>query len=193
MVLPAASFVPLLCRPLRRFRRETRGGVLIETAAILPILVFMLLGGFEVGRYFLMGQKLQRAAMTVSDLASRAETLTGSDIDDLFAAAQEVGSPFTFIDEGRVIVSSVTRAGSGDPPTISWQRSAGAGLSSSVFGAEGETVSGLDPDLIKPGGSIIVAEVRVPYEPVLFSDFPVQPLYASAMFRPRFSKVVTLE
>lgn len=185
------SLAPFWC--FRRFRRETRGGVLIETAAILPILVFMLLGGFEVGRYFLMGQKLQRAAMTVSDLASRAEVLSTDDIDDLFAAAGEVGSPFAFTAEGRVIVSSVTRADDGDPPIIAWQRAAGTGLAASALGAEGESVSGLDPDLIKPGGSIIVAEVRIPYEPVLFSDFPVQPLYARAIFRPRFSKVVALE
>ncbi|MCR9221806.1 MAG: pilus assembly protein [Alphaproteobacteria bacterium] len=179
--------------PRRRFLTDAGGGVLIETAVILPILVFLLLGGFEAGRYFLMGQKMQRAAMTVADLASRTETLTAGDVDDLFAAAAEVSRPFPLTADGRVLVSSIVRPAAGGDAVVAWQRSAGAALTASAYGAEGETATVPDADLIKAGQSIIAAEVAIDYRPVLFDRFPVQPLYAHAAFRPRFSKTVTLE
>jgi len=175
------------------FLRRRDGGVLVETAVIMPILVMLLLGGFEVGRYFLLGQKLQRAAMTVADLASRTESMDADDIDDLFAAAREVARPFPLDADSRVIVSSVVRPAGGGDPVVDWQRATGAGAWTSAVGAEGETATIADPNLIQAGQSIIIAEAVVFYRPVLFDDMPVQTLSARASFRPRFSRQVALE
>jgi Flp pilus assembly protein TadG len=130
-----------LRRVLRRFLRRGNGGVLVETAMIMPILVMLLLGGFEVGRYFLLGQKLQRAAMTAADLASRTESMTTGDVDDLFAAAREVARPFALDADARVIVTSIVRPQDGSDPVVAWQRSAGAAAWTSAVGAEGEVAA----------------------------------------------------
>lgn len=178
---------------LRAFLRGRAGGVLVETAVIMPILVMLLLGGFEVGRYFLLGQKLQRAAMTAADLASRTESMTAGDVDDLFAAAREVARPFALDADARVIVSSIVRPQDGSDPVVAWQRTSGAGLFASAVGGEGETAVIDDPNLVKAGQSIIVAEAIVRYRPLLFDDMTEQTIAAEASFRPRFSRQVALE
>ncbi|MEQ8602197.1 MAG: pilus assembly protein [Marivibrio sp.] len=176
-----------------RFLRRRDGGVLVETAVIMPILMMLLLGGFEVGRYFLVGQKLQRAAMTVADLASRTEVMNAGDLDDLFAAAREVARPFALEADARVVVTSVVRPADGGDPVVEWQRASGSGAWASAVGVEGGTAAIADPNLIKAGHSIIIAEAAFIYRPVLFDDMTTQTLTAEASFRPRFSRKVTLE
>lgn len=53
---------------LMPFLRDSRASILVEFAIIAPILIMMLLGGVELGRFILLDQKLDRTAMTVADL-----------------------------------------------------------------------------------------------------------------------------
>ncbi len=177
---------------LRRFFKGGDGGVLVEIAAVMPLLVILLLGGFEAGRYFMLGQKLQRVVMTVADLAARSETLSTDDFDDIFAAAGEVARPFALDDGGVIRVSSVRRPPDA-APIVDWQRAHGTGSATSRLGTEGETASLADPALVKEGQGVIVAEISFRFEPLLIDLFPSQDLYAQASFAPRFSKTVALE
>ena len=54
-----------------RFLRDRRGVAAIEFALILPILVLLCLGCFEVPRYVLIWQRIERAASGVSDLVAQ--------------------------------------------------------------------------------------------------------------------------
>ncbi len=128
-------------RPGARAGRSARcsaGNVSVEFALAVPVLLFMMLGSAEMARFVLLHQKLDRVATTVSDLVSRAETITESQIVDIFTAADQVAEPFDLPDLGVVIVSSITNA-DGTGPLIAWQRSGGGTYSAaSELGAEGD-------------------------------------------------------
>ncbi|NJO36392.1 MAG: hypothetical protein HC871_00745 [Rhizobiales bacterium] len=71
-----------------------QGNVVVEFALALPVLLLLLLASAELGRFVLLNQKIDRVAITMSDLVARAETISESDLDDIFGAAAHVAEPF---------------------------------------------------------------------------------------------------
>jgi Flp pilus assembly pilin Flp len=173
---------------IRRFLREERGFAAAEFALLLPILITILMGCFEAGRYILLRQKLDRASSSVADLVSQATTgLTSAMLDDIYIGADKVVEPFDLAGKGRVIVTSVYREDSTEDPTIKWQCQGGG-----IYGAESKIgVEMNDPaDMssieMGAGWNVIVAEVYYDYEPVLFEGiFDPQVAYHRSFTRPR--------
>ena len=181
-----------------RARRALRlhcpaGNVAVEFALAVPVLLFLMLGSAEMGRFVLLNQKMDRVATTVSDLVSRAETISESQIADILTAADEVADPFDLADLGVVIVTSITNT-DGSGPVIAWQRSgAGTYSAASKLGAEGDTPA-LPPDfLVREGETAIVSEVYYDFAPFL-SEMIVEPqvVYRSSRHRPRLGTLETV-
>jgi Flp pilus assembly protein TadG len=180
--------------PLKRLFKDRSGNALIETAFVMPILVLIILGGVEISRYVLLNEKLDSVAASIGDLVAQAETISATDVDNLFEAAKFVIKPFSLGDNGAVMVSSVG-ATDGDPPTVRWRRSGGGALSvTSELGAVGANATLPAGFTVPSGDSTIVAEVFYDYTPWLLSSVTSPPrLYHRAMFRPRFGALTTLE
>lgn len=178
---------------LRRLIVDRTGGILIEVAVAMPILVLITLGGIEVSRYVLLNQKLDRVAASTGDLVAQAETISATDIDNLFEAAKFVIKPFTLTDQGVIIVSSISTTG-GQPPKINWQHTGGGTLVvPSAIGVPGGNAT-LPPGFsVVPGDSVIVAEVYFDYVPWPVSGVTSNKrLYHLALFRPRFGSLTAL-
>lgn len=172
---------------IRRLRASERGGVMIEAALAIPILIVLLLAGFEISRLTLLNQKLDRAATSMADLVSQSKNLTTAQLTDMFSAIQHVMEPFDIGSSGKVVVSSIGAVGA-NPTTIFWQRTgSGAIAATSQIGAEG-AVPALPAGLtIDSGEGLIVAEVFFDYTPYIFWDFVgANQLYHRAFFRPRY-------
>lgn len=184
--MPCGARTRVLTVALARFRRDQRGSLLAEAAIIMPLLVMIVLAGVEVGRYTLLQQKLNRTAVSMADLIAQSETLTLTDITNLYEAAAFVVRPFD-LNEGLVIVSSVSKTGA-NPPTIDWQ-CAGAGTStaSSALGSPGGPAT-LPTELsLQSGETVIYAEVFYDFEPSFFPDvLGPHRVRHTAAFRPRF-------
>lgn len=200
MAFPFESFpvLPRRARPARgllaRLRRACRGSVAAEFAMAMPVMILIALGGTEIARYVLLSQKLARTAVTMADLVSQAETLTESDVTQLFAAVTPVMEPFTVGSNEVVIVSSIAATG-GNPPTVAWQRTGGGTLSgeASKFGSEGAAATLPSGFVVRDGESVIVAEVYYDYAPMFTAGVVgEQMLYHRAMFRPRFGSLAAL-
>lgn len=180
---------------LARFARETRGAVLTEFAMAFPILVVLILGGFEVGRYVLLQQKLQSVAVETADLISQAELISGGDIDNILLAVDHIMTPFELGGNGVVIVSSVGATGN-NPPKVNWQRTGGGTASAvSKLGTPGSTATLPAGFVVRAGESVIVSEVFYNYEPVLAMNLiplPSGQLYNESMYRPRFGTLTSL-
>ena len=162
------------------------GNVAVEFALALPVLMLLMLGSAEMARFVILHQKVDRVAVTTSDLVARAETIKESELDDIFDAADLVAQPFDLANLGIVIVSAVTNA-DGSGPTVAWQRSgAGAASHTSQIGTEGGAAT-LSADFeVREGETAIIAEVFYDFEPFL-SELIVEPqtLYRRAHHRPR--------
>lgn len=182
--------IQILRKPLARLPlRNDRGGVMIEFGFAMPILILLLLGGVELGRYVLLHQKLDRTAMTVSDLVARVQSVNTDDVDTIFTAANLVMSPFEFSDKGRVFVSSV-KEDSGSPKVI-WQRSGAGTLTvTSEVGAQGANAAISDDNLVTDTDAIVIGETYFEYTPWFIDLIPPTTLRHQAVFRPRLSSEV---
>jgi Flp pilus assembly protein TadG len=185
---------------LRRLTSDTRGGLIAEFAAAMPVLVLLLLGGVEVSRFALLNQKMDRLATAIGDLVAQAETLSEGELNNLFLAAGHVAVPFDVAANGKVIVSSISIPPplpnqSPGPAKITWQRATGGAVTSSQIGVEGAS---LTPPL--PGGltitlnqTIIATEVYYDFRPMLIGALvPAQRIYHRAFFRPRIGALTSL-
>jgi Flp pilus assembly protein TadG len=162
------------------------GNVAVEFALTLPVLMLLMLGSAEMARFVILHQKVDRVAVTTSDLVSRAETIKESELDDIFAAAEFVAQPFDLPSLGIVIVSAITNE-DGSGARVAWQRSGGGFAShTSQIGTQGGAAT-LSADFeVREGETAIIAEVFYDFEPFL-SELIVEPqtLYRRAHHRPR--------
>lgn len=170
-----------------------RGVVAIEFAAMMPILALLLIGVFEVTRYMIAIQKVDRIAVAMADYVSQAQTVTQAELDDLFTAVSNISSPVSF-DSGLVIVSSVYKSSDAQPAQVVWQRTGGGTLSTtSHLGVQGGNAT-LPPGMtLVTLEGMVAAEAVMDFEPVLFQAFvgPIR-IYRTAFYRPRKSNQVAI-
>ena len=169
------------------------GNVAVEFGLTVPVLLLLMLGSAEMARFVILHQKVDRVAVTTSDLVARAETFKESELGDIFEAADVVAQPFDLRNLGIVIVSAITNNGSG--ARIAWQRSGGGSAShTSQIGTQGGAAS-LSADFeVREGETAIIAEVFYDFEPFL-SEMIVEPqtLYRRAHHRPRLGTLEAIE
>jgi TadE-like protein len=174
--------------------RSSGGATAVEFALAAPVLILLMLGSVELGRFVILNQKLDRVAVSMADLVARAETISDGQLDDIFIAAAQVAQPFPIADAGRVIVSSVTNP-DGDGAEIAWQRGGGGTLvASSRLGSEGNSAD-LPSDFdVREGETAIISEVFFEFEPFL-SELIVRPqtVYKRAYHRPRLGTLDEIE
>ncbi len=179
-----------------------RGVALTELALILPILVLIIIGTVETGRYAVAHIKLDRTAATLTDLLSQQQQATAPALNQISIAAEHIMKPFDFRN-GTIIFSSVYTS-NGEPieacsettvNCIVWQyRSQGNG--SSQLGEQG-TITYLPGGYNVPiGQSVVVVEVMLEYQPMLrmtgeiISALRPQTLYKYAIFKPRLGNLL---
>ena len=171
------SSVAGLAIGLRRFVHGRDGVAIVDFALVVPVLVFLLLGAMEIGRYVLLNQKISRVAISSSDLMSQAKHAVVADVNQIFAAASYTMNPFELGDEGMVFITSVSTDDTLPiTPRISWQMSGGG---TGTFTSEVGTVEGTPATLpgtftMEENQNIIIAEVYYTYEPFFFGKV-IQP------------------
>ncbi|MCB1348158.1 MAG: pilus assembly protein, partial [Maritimibacter sp.] len=79
-------FAPRSASPLTRFARTEAGSATVEFVIVFPIIILMLLMGFEASYYMLRTVMLDRA----TDLAARHVRLADGAVEDLASLKQEI-------------------------------------------------------------------------------------------------------
>jgi Flp pilus assembly protein TadG len=162
------------------------GNVAVEFALTLPVLMLLMLGSAEMARFVILHQKVDRVAVTISDLVARAETIKESELEDIFEAAGFVAKPFDLPSLGIVIVSAITN-GDGSGAKVARQRTGGGSAShTSQIGTQGGAATLAADFEVREGETAIIAEVFYDFAPFL-SELIVEPqtLYRRAHHRPR--------
>jgi hypothetical protein len=181
--------------PLRRMAAEEDGGILIETAFVMPVLITMLLGSVELGRYLIAHQKVERATAAVGDLVSQSpDNVTMDEIMTLFGIVPHITSPYDLDASGRVILTAVTRGDDvADDPMVAWQVvGLGALAVESEIGSPDEVAVLPTGFELEQGGTVIIAEAWYDYEAYFFEEIdPTGPIYHRALYRPRLSSLST--
>jgi len=179
---------------LRGLIADRRGTVMVEFAIIMPILMFVMLAGVDLVRFAMLQQKLNRAAVSMADLVSQYDSISTTQIDQIFLAMEHVIAPFQMGSSGRVIVSSISRVDATDPVLVDWQRAgAGTATATSNFGTPGNNATLPTGFTVAAGESVIVAEVFYDFVPLMFEFvLPSRRVEHSSLFRPRFGTLSTL-
>ena len=178
---------------IRRFWKEESGVAAIEFGLVISILVVILMGCFEAGRYILLNQKLDRTSSSVSDLIAQADNVTTGVLSDTYAAAEEQTLPFDLAGHGRVIVSSVYKPDT-STAKVQWQCKGGGAYTSAASAIGNEGGDALMPSTfsVDIGENVVVAEVFYDYQPFLFEGIFQPAVFRHASFtRPRGSLLVT--
>jgi len=175
-----------------RFGRDERGVSAVEFALVLPVMILFSLGLAEVGRFTLLTLKLQHAATTMGDLASRDAELSLGAVQSMFSAMDHIVLPFDLTDQGIVIISGVGIDAGGEP-TVLWQE-AGAGSlgEASGIGVEGAPATLPDDLLLRDDETVIIAEAVFRYQPWLLGIVPETLLRRAAYYRPRLGTLRSL-
>lgn len=179
-----------------------RGLALIEFAIVLPVLILLAYGAYEVNRFININQKLESTTFQLADMITNNRTLTKTDVDSFMKSAQVIMKPYDA--QGiEVIITSIHQP-AGGVPTTAWQQTLPAGLSSSQIssGVKGSpaTVNYPMVDL----DQLVAVEIYYPYETLLNINY-VDPsrkrnrefikddvLYKSAIARARFGALLDL-
>ncbi|MBL8710220.1 MAG: hypothetical protein JNL25_13580 [Rhodospirillaceae bacterium] len=185
--------MPVVTAPLKKFARQEDGVMAMEMAFALLFLTVLILGTFEVPRFLLLGQKMERAASSMSDLVAQIDPADGNvqaKINDLLEAANGLMAPYDLGVGGRVIISSIANP-TGDQETIVWQQQSPSGIAAtSKIGAQGAAPALPGSMVVREGENIIVAEIVFTYEPLFASlIYDTRTLYSRAFTRPRFSNL----
>jgi Flp pilus assembly protein TadG len=80
--------------PIAQFRADRRGTSALEFALLLPVMLTLYVAGTEISNAIAIDRKVTITARTVTDLVSRAGSISTADMSDVLAASAAVISPY---------------------------------------------------------------------------------------------------
>lgn len=181
-----------------RYSRRSRlahcesGIALLEFAMVLPVLLLLLFGTYEVHRYVTVNQKLETAAFQLLDMVTNTQSISATRLDGLMSSVNVMIAPYTSEDM-RVIVTSIRQPDGGSPTTL-WQRSLPAGSPGSTV-SNGTGMPAHVPLTLVDRDQVITIEILFRYKSVLgleVSDafLDSESIYKLAISRPRYGSLV---
>lgn len=182
-----------ILRHIGKYLRCERGVAATEFAVALPFLMVLMLGGFELSRYVILHQKLEKIAYTVADVVSQSSAITNAQLNQAAIAAGTIMEPNDFSPQGLIIVSSVYQP-QGSVPTVRWQYQGGGQLArESSVGLLGATASLPGNMPLNDKDNVIVAEVFYHYTPLLTGGVFTEgfDIYKATLFKPRLGALTT--
>lgn len=139
------------------------GVAAVEFALVLPVMVTMLLGLSEVTLAVNVDRKVTLLSRSLADLSSRAQSLTTSDLDDVFKAATIVMQPF---DPSKLKMTvtqmKVTKVGSNYQGTVDWSCARGPGAQTKAPSVIYTVPTGFQND----GTYYMQIDTGLPYTPI---------------------------
>ena len=150
------------CARLKRFQQATDGAALVEFAIILPVMISLYLGGYQLCDAISAQRKVTTATRAITDLTTQYSSVSNTDLDTVLNAASQIMAPYK-TSNARLVVSSVVIDNNG-AAKIAWSR--GRNATPLTVGS-----SFTVPAPIKQNGtSLIVANVSYSYVPIAASN-----------------------
>jgi Flp pilus assembly protein TadG len=78
---------------LRRLIRDDGGAAAVEFVLVLPVLILLYFGVFEVTQLFLAEKRVAHVAAAVGDLVAQSGSLTSADLEDVYDIGQDLIRP----------------------------------------------------------------------------------------------------
>lgn len=153
----------------RLLRRNNEGVAAIEFAMIVPIMFFLLVGTIEFSQALTVDRRVTQAASSTADLIARAPSagMTEAQVDRDLKIVEQLIAPYE-LSQFYVKVISVKAQAGGAPDavtyTVDWSRDLNGGTPHN----RGDSYTDIPAGLLVAGESVIVAEARYNYTPLIF-------------------------
>jgi Flp pilus assembly protein TadG len=163
-----------LARCLTAFRRDRSGVSALEFAFVLPLMLTIYIGSFELSQGLSAKTKVSQTARTITDLVSRSATtdpscaptptpcILTSQMSDIFQATNTIMSPFTITSAQFVLVVSTINIDANGNSTIG-QSCASDG---NTYYTAGQSIT-VPAALIVPSTQLIWGTASYTYSPFL--------------------------
>lgn len=142
---------------VRLLANDVQGTALIEFAILLPILVLLFLGGYQLADAITCKRKVMITTRAVADLTSQYSSVSDGQIDRILGASTQIMAPYA-AGNAQLRVTQVTTDALG-VPKVSWSR----GLRATALGTG--SAFNLPLAMRIPNTSVIYAETVYNYEP----------------------------
>ncbi|WP_331255690.1 TadE/TadG family type IV pilus assembly protein [Candidatus Bealeia paramacronuclearis] len=168
---------------------KDEGIAALEFALILPILILILFGTFEISRYAYLYQKIQQGTVGINQITGMNQ-LRVCDLQSLLNNAGMFFQPFDINANGSIIATGVSN--NGTKTLVTWQQFSPKAATSAI-GLVGATAKLPTGFTIASGDSAIFVEVFYTYTPLFNTIFTgPQQVYRMAVTKPRTGSAATL-
>lgn len=138
--------------------RNQDGTVAVEFAFIAPVLIALFLGSVELCYALVCREKVTTVAASASDLVAQDETISLTQVNDVFAAVNAILYPYPTTGTS-IIITSIKQNAAKTGYIVDWSVPYNA-----TAHAKGAAMT-VPAGLITNGGSVILAEVSYTYTP----------------------------
>jgi Flp pilus assembly protein TadG len=140
-----------------RLIADVRGTALIEFAFVLPFLVLLFIGGFQLMDALSAYRKVGKTVRTLADLTTQNTTITATSADQILNASRQVMTPYS--PANAVMRISQLQVSAAGVATVSWSRALnGTALTT------GSIVS-IPATLATPNSYYVFSEITYTYRP----------------------------
>ncbi|MFI4976082.1 MAG: TadE/TadG family type IV pilus assembly protein [Caulobacterales bacterium] len=109
-----------LSRLWSRWRLDERGVAAVEFALILPILLALYLGGYEISQAAATYRKVADTTVELANVTTQFTQVTPGNIDTVMAASAQIMSPYSTTNL-TIVLSEIT-TDAGNNATVTWSR-----------------------------------------------------------------------
>ena len=166
----------------RKFAVHSGGIAAVEFAIILPLMLLMYLGSFQICEMVAVKRQVTLSASSVANIVTQYASISATnDLPDILQASAIVLTPYSS-SNAIVIVSLITIDASGKA-TVTWSQS----LPAWKGRANGQTIT-LPPGLDVASTALVLGETTYAYKPTIdFLHMGTTSLYSSVYMLPRSS------
>lgn len=160
-----------LRRAMQRMRANDQGVAAIEFAFIAPLVFTLFVGAVEVSQAFTVDRRVMQVATTTGDLVARADSsITQSEMTDIMAVGSYIMLPYSSSPLEMTVRNITSSPSSATTTKQSWYCTYNANGGGSNSCACNVTAYTVPTGLISTNDSVVVAEVRYFYTPLLFDS-----------------------
>lgn len=174
-----------LLRLLRRLGRERRGVAAVEFALVMPMLLVLYLGGYEMENCISTDRKLTLTTSELANVTSQYTTMSTADVSTVLNASAQIMTPYST--QNLSIVLSEVQTDATGKATVTWSKAFGG--ATALTATKPVTIPS---GLAVPNVYYVMVQTAYAYAPTVGSGFfPSVPLSSQIFILPRQSSSIT--